>query len=107
MSIKLINDTTFQSEVIQSKIPVVLEFWASWSADNNIILSSLNRLSGKFTTQIKFVRLDIDQSKLDESLNIREVPTLVLYVGGRKKATLKGTPSEAEIDKWIRDNSDI
>ena len=108
MAIKTISDATFDTDVIKSPIPVLVEFWADWSIGNANIGPDLQILSEELRTQVSFTRLDIETSTATPNkYNIRAVPYLLLFNKGRKVAQLTGQPTKAQIRKLIKDNVDI
>jgi thioredoxin 1 len=88
----------FTAEVLESKQPVLVEFWAPWSRPCQIFDSVLQELSSAYAGKLKVVKVNADDS-LDLSLwyDIQSVPTLLLFIGGNPCVRIVGTASKEAI----------
>ena len=109
MAVITITDATFQSTVIQAKIPVIVEFTAVWSDDNKLLKPNPEEVSEQIrdvANQIKFARIDIDDNPTTTSkYNVRSVPLLTIFENGELIVTRNDIPTVAELNKWINDNT--
>jgi len=94
-----VTDDTFDEEVINSDVPVLVDFWADWCAPCKIIAPIVEELAGEYDGKIKFAKLDVDTNpKVATTYGIRGIPTLLIFkdgspvdqvVGAVPKGTLK------------------
>jgi thioredoxin 1 len=92
----------FESEVLKSKLPVLVAFWAAWSHPCQILCTVLGEVAIACAGSIKVVRVNADDNP-DLSLwyEIQSVPTMLYFVGGSLRAKMVGTAShEAILAKW-------
>lgn len=79
-----ITGAEFEAEVIHSTKPVVADFYATWCGPCKILSPRLDKLAGSFTNEIKFVKINIDESpKLSQQFNIQGIPTLLFFKDGK------------------------
>jgi len=94
-----VTDDTFDEEVINSDVPVLVDFWADWCAPCKMIAPIVEELAGEYDGKIKFAKLDVDTNpKVATTYGIRGIPTLLIFkdgspvdqvVGAVPKGTLK------------------
>lgn len=81
----------FESEVLDSDTPVLVDFYATWCPPCRMIAPVLDQLAGEFAGHVKVVKVNIDQSpELAEQLLVSAVPTLVAFAGGRVVDRIEG-----------------
>lgn len=99
------NQSNFDSEVKQSPIPVVVEYWASWSGPNKLMAPCLDSLAEEYGDQVKFGRVNIDiEGELAKNEGIRSVPTVTIFKDGRKATQVQGPQSMAQLRSLIANN---
>ena len=97
-----ISDDTFETEVLASNIPVVVDFWAQWCGPCKALAPILEALAPKYTDKVKFVKLDVDHNpSTPPKFGVRGIPTLILFKDGQVKATQVGLISKADLAKFI------
>ncbi len=104
-SIQAISDDSFEKEVIESSIPVLVDFWAPWCGPCKAIAPILDELSQKYAEKIKFVKLDVDQNpSTPPKFGVRGIPTLILFKDGQVKATQVGLMGKADLSQFLDSN---
>src|SRR5438045_9760450 len=83
-----ITDTTFENEVIESKIPELVDFWAQWCGPCKAIAPILEDIAQKYTGKLKIAKLDVDHNPATPpTFGVRGIPTLICLKDGQVKAT--------------------
>ena len=101
-----VNQSQFESEVIQSDIPVVVDFYATWCPPCRMLAPILDRLADEFAGQIKFVKVNSDEEpRLSSDYYVTALPTVVFVDAGKNIGQFSGLPQEdalrSELKKWI------
>jgi thioredoxin 1 len=105
MSISHTTDKDFEEEVIQSNIPVLVDFWAEWCGPCKMIGPILEELSQELEDKIKIVKVDVDQNgQTAVKYSIRSIPTLIIINAGEVKAQHIGAASKAQLIQFINGN---
>ena len=103
--IHLINDKTFEKEVLQETSHVLVEYWASWCEPCQMISLALERIAQSYASHIKVTKLDADQSsKTLAKYGVQSVPTLMLFRNGKIIATKVETLSREQLIAFIEGN---
>lgn len=95
-----VTDDTFEKDVIQSDIPVLVDFWAVWCGPCKMIVPSLEHIAQIYGDKLKVVKLNVDENmKIPSQYGIMSIPTLLLFKGGELKETLVGVmPQDKMVD---------
>jgi thioredoxin 1 len=100
--IHAISDASFEQEVIQSSVPVIVDFWAPWCGPCKALAPILEEISKQYDGKVKFVKLDVDQnSSTPPKFGVRGIPTLILFKEGQVKATQVGMLNKADLAQFI------
>ena len=105
MAIKQTSDDNFESDVLTSELPVLIDFWAEWCGPCKMIGPILEELELEMSEKIKIVKLDVDSNNQTAmNYSIRSIPTLIIINGGEVKAQHIGAASKAQIQQFINEN---
>ncbi len=97
-----VDITNFQSEVIDSSEPVVVDFWAEWCGPCKMIAPSLEEISSELAGKVKVAKLNIDENpELAARFGVRSLPTLALFKGGEVADIKTGAASKSALSTWI------
>jgi len=102
---EVINDTNFETMVLKSDKPVLVDFFATWCGPCRQMLPVVTELSEEMAGQITIYKMDVDEApKTPEHYNIASIPTLILFKNGKDIATHTGALPKADLKNWILKN---
>jgi thioredoxin 1 len=97
-----ITDANFEEEVINSSVPVLVDFWAEWCGPCKMIGPSLEEISEEMGEKVKVVKINIDENPSTPSkYGVRGIPTLMVFKDGEVKSTQVGANPKGKIADWI------
>jgi thioredoxin 1 len=80
-----VTDSSFQSAVLQSDVPVLVDFWAEWCGPCRSIAPYLEKIAGEFAGRIKIAKLNVDQNpRISQQFDVRSIPTFITFKNGRQ-----------------------
>ena len=98
-----VTDATFEEEVKNSDIPVVVDFWAEWCGPCKTLSPILEELSDEMKNEINVVKINLDENQdLAMKYSIRSIPTLLLFKEGNLIDTKVGLLPKSEIVTWFK-----
>jgi len=97
-NVKLITESQFDTEVIQSPLPVVADFYATWCGPCKKLSPMLDKLAGSFANRIQFVKINVDDAPaLAQRFDIQGIPTLLFFKNGKVVDHIVGLPAADEL----------
>ncbi len=103
--VHVITDDVFETEVVNSSIPVLVDFWAQWCGPCKAIAPILDDLAAQYQGKVKIAKLDVDHNPATPpKFGVRGIPTLILFMDGQVKATQVGLLSKSDLISFIDSN---
>lgn len=101
-----VSDDTFDEEVLQSDIPVLVDYWATWCGPCKAIAPILEEIADGYSGKIKIAKLNIDENpNTPPKFGIRGIPTLMIFKNGTVEATKVGALSKAQLSSFLDENA--
>ena len=100
-----VTDDTFESEVLQSDLPVLVDYWAEWCGPCKMIAPILEEIVAEYDGRLRVAKLNIDENPdTPPKFGIRGIPTLMLFKNGDIEATKVGALSKSQLSAFIDSN---
>ena len=104
-SVISINDASFENEVLQCSLPVLVDFWATWCAPCKMLAPILEELAVVYSDKLKICKLNVDENEQAPiQYGIRSLPTLMLFKDGKAQETKLGALSKSQLDEFLKDH---
>jgi len=99
---KQIRDDEFESEVVDSKLPVLIDFWAEWCGPCRMLTPILEQLSEEMKDRVRIVKMNIDDNpETPSKFGVRSIPTMMLFKEGKQIAVKIGVQPKNTLQDWI------
>lgn len=95
------TDANFETEVLKSDLPVLVDFWAEWCGPCKMIAPTIEQLAGEYEGKLKVGKIDVDvHQQMAMKYNVRGIPTLLIFKGGKPVEQIVGAlPKPAIVQK--------
>jgi thioredoxin 1 len=98
-----ITDLNFESEILQSDVPAVIDFWAEWCAPCRAIAPIIKELADQYGDSVKIVKMNVDESpNTPGKYGVRAIPTVLAFKGGQVVEQLQGARPKAAFEEMIK-----
>ena len=102
MAVGKVSDADFESEVLKSSGPVVVDFWAEWCGPCRQIAPALEEIAGSLNGRVKIVKLNVDENPQTASrYGVMSIPTLMLFKNGELASRQVGAAPKQKLEQWI------
>ena len=102
MGVGKVSDSNFDAEVLKSKEPVVVDFWAEWCGPCKMIAPALEEIAGSLAGKVKIVKLNVDENPHTAAkYGIQSIPTLMIFKGGQLASRQIGAAPKQKLEQWI------
>jgi thioredoxin 1 len=100
--LQAVSDDTFQSEVAESSVPVLIDFWAPWCGPCRAIGPIVEELAGEYSGRLKVVKMNVDDNpKTPAQFGVRGIPNLIILKGGQVQEQIIGAVPKSALVKAI------
>jgi thioredoxin 1 len=103
--ISAVSDESFETEVVSSQVPVLLDFWAEWCGPCRMIAPILEEVAKDYQSRLKIAKINVDENTdTPAKYGVRGIPTLMLFKEGNLIATKVGALTKSQLTAFIDEN---
>ncbi|GAA5251869.1 thioredoxin [Candidatus Rickettsia kedanie] len=97
-----VTDSSFKKEVLESDLPVLVDFWAEWCGPCKMLTPIIDEISKELKDKVKVLKMNIDENpNISSEYGIRSIPTIILFKNGEQKDTKIGLQQKNSLLDWI------
>ena len=97
-----VTDASFQSDVLESDKPVLVDFWADWCGPCKMIAPALEEISDELSDQVTIAKMDImENTGIPGEIGVQSIPLMVLFKDGKAVAQKLGAAPKSQLKQWI------
>ena len=102
MSSKPVSDDSFETDVLKSGVPVLVDFWAEWCGPCKMIAPALEEIAAEMDGKVQIAKVNIDENpQTPQKYGVRGIPTLMLFKDGQVAATKVGALPKNQLAEWV------
>ena len=101
-SVVHVTESNFEEEVVNSDVPVLVDFWAEWCGPCKMIAPILDEIAKEYGEKIKICKIDVDSNpEIAPKFGIRGIPTLIMFKDGNAESTKVGAVSKSQLVEFV------
>jgi thioredoxin 1 len=101
-SIKHVSDASFEADVLNSELPVLVDYWAAWCGPCKMIAPLLDEAATQYQGRVTIAKVNVDENpETAAKFGVRGIPTLMLFKDGKAAATKVGALSKSQLDSFL------
>lgn len=102
MPTKTVTDASFATDVLQSDVPVLVDFWADWCGPCKMIAPALEEISEELAGKVTIAKVDImENTEIAGQMGVQSIPLMVLFKGGKPVAQKLGAAPKSQLKGWL------
>jgi thioredoxin 1 len=102
MPTKHVTDASWQADVLDSELPVLVDFWAEWCGPCKMIGPALEEISDELAGKVTIAKMDImENTKIPGDIGVQSIPLMVLFKGGKQVAQKLGAAPKSQLKGWL------
>lgn len=106
-TIKNVTDTSFEADVLNSELPVLVDYWAAWCGPCKMIAPLLDQAATEYQGRVTIAKVNVDENPdTPAKFGVRGIPTLMLFKDGKAVATKVGALSKSQLNAFIDESLD-
>src|SRR5512137_2489246 len=97
---RAVTDAEFKTEVLDSTVPVLVDFWATWCGPCQVMGPVIDALAGEYEGKVKIMKLNVDENpQTPAQYGVRGIPTLIIFKGGAEAQRIVGASPKGNVDE--------
>lgn len=100
---RTVTDAEFKTEVLDSAVPVLVDFWATWCGPCQVMGPVIDALAGEYEGRVKIMKLNVDENpQTPAQFGVRGIPTLIIFKGGAEAQRIVGASPKGNVDEALK-----